>query len=208
MFCLCCSSVVTLPLFHVRCLSWDAILPELIPSGLLICWSSPSTAPWPILWALLHTDPQGWQILQPWAALDGSLFPARDLLLWGHPWAVPPSGLIHCCPMGSSMAICRDLFHTVSVGCRGMASPLCSSPALQGAATVCLEHRLHCPWCLKGCFSLISYSSPSCSCAAVFPFTTLPVHTQRCSWLSSHSGESRWSPWNGSALTRGSGLCS
>ena len=39
----------------------------------------------------------------------------------GSPWAVPPSGLIHCCTMGSSMAACGDLLHMVPIGCRGTA---------------------------------------------------------------------------------------
>jgi len=31
----------------------------------------------------------------------------------------PPSGLIYCCTMGSSMAAWGDLLHVVPVGCRG-----------------------------------------------------------------------------------------
>ena len=139
-FCLCCSSVVTLLLLHIRSLPWGAILPELIPCGLLTCCSSPSTAPYHRahpLGAAPHRSPRVAAppaLLAPWAALRGSRFPARDLLLGGYPWAVPPSDLIHCCPMGSSVATCGVLFHTVPVGCRGTA---CSSVGFSWAAGSC-----------------------------------------------------------------------
>ena len=50
---------------------------------------------------------------------------------WRYPQAVPPSGLIHCCPSGSSVASRADLLHAVLMGCRGTA---CSSVGLSWAA--------------------------------------------------------------------------
>jgi len=98
----------------------NATLVKLILCGLHTGCSSHSTnLTWPhttgtVLHQLLHI---GVHRLQFWPGAASA----------GYPWAVPPLGLIHCCPMGSSMAAHGDLLCVVPMGCRETA---CSSMGL------------------------------------------------------------------------------
>lgn len=66
------------------------------------------------LQVLLHMVPHGWQLPQPSCPTTGcSSGPSCSYRI--SPWAIPPSGLIHCCPVGSPMAASGDL-----CGARGL----------------------------------------------------------------------------------------
>jgi len=108
------------------------------------------------------------------------------------PWALPPSGLIHCCPMGSSMAAQGDLLCLQAAG--GWPAPPWSSPVLQEFLLYARSTSFPPSTLTLVAMGLFSHISPlsSCCCAAVFLFfkPTLPQHTQHCSWLSSGSGGS------------------
>ena len=152
-------------------LPWNAVLPALFLCGLPSGCSSPSIAPiqlcttGPTLWALLHTGPHSQQLPQPSCLTAGfslqTAAPAQCA-----PWAVPPSGLIHCYTTDSSMAACGDLLHMLPMACRGTA---CSTTGLSWAEGCCCSVPrappallLHRPWGPQGCFSHIFFHSHSC----------------------------------------------
>jgi len=92
----------------------------------------------------------------------------------GSLWAVPLSGHIHCCPVGSSMALQGDLLHVVPTGCGGTdyssmglswaAGSFCSVPGAPPALF------LHWPWYLQGYFPVVfSAPSPNCCCRKFSP---------------------------------------
>ena len=77
----------------------------------------------------------------------------------------------------------------------GWPAPPWASPGLQGAAAACLEHLLslctHLGACRAAALILLTpLPSPSCCCAAVFPF--LNLLSQRCSQYHSLSQLLQW----------------
>jgi len=132
----------------------------------------------------LQTDLHGWQ-LQPRAA------PA------GFHGLQPPPVHIHCCTMGSSMAACGDLLHTVPMGSRGT---VCSTMGLSWAAGIFYSTSgappaliLHLPhWlqsCSSLCSSLVSFSNGS------FSLSSVCVMSIAHSWALVVAGHF-WSSWN------------
>lgn len=121
-----------------------AILLELIPHRLPIGCSSPSAdqtwhhegppfrncSAWPLWEAapLSSPAPQTAGLVQDFCR--------------GFPWAVPPSGCIHCCAVGSSMAACGGLLCVVPMGCWGQPAPPWASSGLQGDSALLLKHHL------------------------------------------------------------------
>ena len=112
--------------------------------------------------------------------------------IWRYPQAVPPSGLIHCCTVSSSVAAWGDLLCAVLMHCRDsllLCRPLlgyrnfCSMPGAPLALT----------WVPAGPpVSHFSSISPNCCCVAVSVslISALPEHIQHHSWLSSGSSGS------------------
>ena len=126
----------------------------------------------------------------PWAFPTGSSS-GPGLFLWGHPWAVAPSGLILCCTVGSSVAAQGDLLCVAPTVCGGTA---CSSVGLSWAARSCCSAPRAPPALLGACrAAALSFllPSPSC-CCTVLPFlnSALPEHTRCGSWLSCGSSRS------------------
>jgi len=130
-----CSSMGSLP--------WDAIIPALIPLGLLTGCTSPSTAPTqlcttgPTLQALLPMAPnRQWLPHCGLLSMGCSSGPGCSCRILP---GVHPSCLIHCCTVGSSIAARGDLLHAVYVGCRG------DSLLLHGPLLGCRQLLL-CTW--------------------------------------------------------------
>lgn len=145
----------SLLLFHMGLLVQDTVPPKLILYGLPTGCSSPSTAPIQlcntglVLQELIHTGPHGLRSLSPpapqWSLHELLLQPGATPA--GVSMGVPPSCLILCCPMGSSMVAHGDLLCVVHMGCRCTASTPGGSPAfllhlscLQGYFSVHFSH--------------------------------------------------------------------
>lgn len=107
------------------------------------------------------------------------------VLLWEYPWAVPPPDLIHCCPMGYSVAAWGDLPCAVPMACRGMA---CSSTGLSWAAgSCCSSLELLLPSSctnqyLQGYFSPISHSLSQLLLCSIISFFKCAL--QELQWAS------------------------
>ena len=96
--------------------------------------------------ALLPMALHGQQIPQAFLPHRSLLSRAAALpegLLQGSPWAVPPSGLTHCCPEGSPMSTCGDLLCVYPMDCREQAAG--KSLLLHGPLLGCRE-PLFCTW--------------------------------------------------------------
>ena len=157
-----------------------AILLELIPHRLPIGCSSPSAdqtwhhegppfrncSAWPLWEAapLSSPAPQTAGLVQDFCR--------------GFPWAVPPSGCIHCCAVGSSMAACGGL--PCMVGTVEGQRTACSSMGLSCAVGAPPSELTMVP---AGLFFLHSYFSlPAAVVQCLLPFLNLFSHR---SWLSS-----------------------
>lgn len=133
----------------------------------------------------------GWQLPQPSCPTAASLHRMQlqpGVLLWEYPWAVPPPGLIHCCPMGYSVAAWGDLLCEMPVSWKGM---VCSSTGLSWSAeasapawnSICLPPALTSTCRAVSLPFLILY--PSYCCAAIFPSLDLfcKSHNEHHSWF-------------------------